>query len=76
MEWEESEFNCWGGQGARVCVILVLRECIWKTPAVSLVLSAFDDTVSPSWVLHVSWSIPMVPPWVTASRFLVRNTEA
>ena len=31
------------GGGARV---LVLRECIWKAAAVSLVLPAFDDTGS------------------------------
>ena len=35
-----------GGQGARTRVILVLRECIWNAPAVSLVLPAFDDTGS------------------------------
>ena len=29
------------------------------------------------WVLlHVGWSIPSVPPWVTASRFLAGNGEA
>ena len=33
-----------GGQGACVCVILVLRECIWNTPPVSFVFPAFDDT--------------------------------
>ena len=32
-----------GGQGARARVILVLRECIWNAPAVSLVLPVFDD---------------------------------
>ena len=34
------------GQGARARVILVLGECIWNVPAVSLVLPAFDDTGS------------------------------
>ena len=33
------------GQGVRDGVILVLHECIWNASAVSLVLSAFDDTV-------------------------------
>ena len=35
-----------GGSGARARVILVLRECIWNAPAMSLVLPAFDDTGS------------------------------
>ena len=35
-----------GGQGACAVVILVLRECIWNEPAVSLVLPAFDVTGS------------------------------
>ena len=35
-----------GGQGARVHVILVLRECIRNALAVSFVLTAFDDTGS------------------------------
>ena len=34
-----------GIQGARYRVI-ILRECIWNAPAVSLVLPAFDDTGS------------------------------
>ena len=34
----------WGGQVARARVILVLWECIWNVPVVSLVLPAFDDT--------------------------------
>ena len=42
---EESGFIC-RGHGARVCVILVLREYIWNVPAVSFVLPAFDDTGS------------------------------
>ena len=32
--------------GVRARVILVLRECIWNAPAVSLVFPAFDDTGS------------------------------
>ena len=35
-----------GGQGACTRVILVLRECIWNEPMVSLVLAAFDGTGS------------------------------
>ena len=64
-----------GGQGACARVILFFCECIWNAVAVSLVTPAFDGTVS--WVLlRVGWSIPLVPPWVTASRFLAGNREA
>ena len=35
-----------GGSGARCCVILVLREFIFNTPAISFILPAFDDTGS------------------------------
>ena len=35
-----------GGQGARARIILVLRECIWNAPAVSLALPAYDDAGS------------------------------
>ena len=35
-----------GVQGGPACVILVLRECIWNAPEVSLVVPAFDDTSS------------------------------
>ena len=34
------------GQGGRARFILVLRECIWNAPAVSLVLPTSDDTGS------------------------------
>ena len=36
----------WEGQGACTRAILVLRECIWNAPVVSLVLPALDDTGS------------------------------
>ena len=66
------------GQGARIGVILVLRERIWNVLAVSLVLPTFDDTGSlgspPHQVVYPSGS--MVPSWVTASRFLAGNREA
>ena len=35
-----------GVQGSRARVILVLRECIWNAPAVSLVFPTFDFTGS------------------------------
>ena len=41
----ESGFKCWGSRN-RARVILVLRECNWSAPAVSLVLPAFDVTGS------------------------------
>ena len=40
------------GQRVRARVILVLRECMWNDPAVSLVLPAFDDTGSLGHVVY------------------------
>ena len=57
------------GQGARARVIFVLHECIWNTSVVSLVLPTFDDTGSLVYQL-VYPPGEMVPPWVTASRYL------
>ena len=37
MKWGESGFNYQGDQGVRAIVIFVLCECIWNSPAVSLV---------------------------------------
>ena len=66
------------GQGARALVILALREFIWDAPEVSLVLPVFDDTGSlsspPRRVVYPPGQI--VPPWVTAPRFLAGNREA
>ena len=39
-------FKTFRDQGENTCVILVLRECILNALMVSLVLPAFDDTVS------------------------------
>ena len=54
--WGEFGFNCWGCQGTRARVILVLRECTWNAPAVSLVLPSFDDIgplgFPPRWVVY------------------------
>ena len=63
------EFGC---LGALAHVILVLHECIWNAPAVSLVLSTIHDTGSLGSLLHqVIYPLgSMVPPWVSASRFL------
>ena len=46
MGWGESGFNCWGVQGTRDRVILVLRECIWNTSVVTLVLPGFNTAGS------------------------------
>ena len=66
------------GQGTRARVIIVLRERIWNAHAVSLVLPAFGDIGSlgspPRQVLYPPGSL--VPPWVSASRFLAGNREA
>ena len=65
------------GQGSYDCVILVLRERIWNVhvPAASLLFPAFDNTGSLGFPLIYS-PRSMVPPWVTASRFLAGNKEA
>ena len=67
-----------GSQGFCGRVILVLRECIRNTSAVSIFLSAFGDTGSlgspPSQVVYPPDY--MVTPWVTAYRFLAGNKEA
>ena len=56
----------------------VLLECILNVPAVSLVLSAFDNAgflgFPPRQVVYSPGS--MVTPRVTASRFLAGNREA
>ena len=57
--------------GAHSHVILVLRECIWNAPAVSLVFPAFDDTGSPDYPPRPIFYRPSVSTLVTASRFLV-----
>ena len=62
------------GQDARARVIFVLCEGIWNAPAVLLLLPAFDDTGSLGQVVYPPGS--MVPPWMTASRFLSGNSEA
>ena len=70
MGWGESGFKCLRVRVSRACVILVLCECIYNEPAVSPVLP--DLTIPVPWVLlRVGWSILLVPPWVTSSRFLV-----
>ena len=62
---------------AHARVILVLHECIWNAPAVSLVLSTFDDIGSlgspPGQVVYPPGSL--VLPWVTASHFLAGTRE-
>ena len=66
-----------GAQGTHARVLIVLRECFWNAPAVSLVLPTFDFTGSlgspPRQVVYSPGSI--VPPWVTAYRFLAGNRD-
>ena len=64
-----------GGQGAHAHVILVLRECTWDEPAVSLLLPALDDTESPDYPPRRVIYRPTVSTLVTASRFLAENRE-
>ena len=67
----------WGGREARARVVLVLCECIWNAPAVSLLLPVFDDTDSLGSPPRQVVCPPgfMVPPWVTVSRFFSANRE-
>ena len=67
-----------GGSGVRACVVLVLLVYIWNASGVSLVLPTFDDTGSLGFSRRqmVRPNGSMVPPSVTASRFLVGNREA
>ena len=81
-----TQYICWvrgiwvqllGVQEARVRVILVLRECIWSAPVVSLIFPAFNDTGSlGSPPRQVVSPILNGLPWVNASHFLAENTEA
>ena len=32
--------------------------------------------LAPWIILHIGWSIPLIPPWATASHFLVGNKKA
>ena len=65
-------------QGGRARVFLVLRECIWGVPTVSLAVTDFEDTGSlgspPCQVVYSPRS--MVLPWVTVLCFLTGNREA
>ena len=64
-----------GSEVAHVHVNLDLRECIWNM--LQSRLSSQPFMVLPPWVfLHVGWSIPLVPPFVTASSLLAWNREA
>ena len=58
--------NDGGSEGSRR-VILVLRECIWNAPAISLVLPTFDVTGSLGSLRQVVYPPgSMIPSWVTA----------
>ena len=63
-----------GVLGSRARAIIVLLECIWNVPAVSLVPQPL--TIPSPWVLlRVRWFITLVPKWVTVSRFLAGNRD-
>ena len=67
--WGESGLNCWGVRMSALVLFLFYAKVSGMRP-VLLVLPAFNDTGS-----LVGWHIPLVPPWVTASRFLAGNRE-
>ena len=60
-------------QEARTVVILVLRECIWNAPTVSLFFPAFDDNDSPDYPPRRVIYRPSVSTLETASSFLAGN---
>ena len=73
--WGEFGFNSWGIRGARLVLFLFHVNVSEMHPRSRL--SSQPLTIPTPWVLlHVGWSIPLVLPWVTASRFLVGNREA
>ena len=67
----------WGGGLAQwdcVHVILVIPECIWNAPAISVVLPAFGDTLL-GFSSATGGLSPWFPPWVTVSHFHVGKRE-
>ena len=60
----------------RARIILVLLECIWNAPAVSLFLPAFVHTGSSGYPLRRVVYRSYVSSLVTGSRFFAGNREA
>ena len=59
--------------GGHALVILILRECIWNLPAVSLVLPPNTGSLG---YLRVGGLSLFFLPWVSVSRFFQGNSEA
>ena len=51
-------------QGLRARIILVLCECIWNSPTISLVLPAFEVTGSPGISSILGGLSPWFSPWL------------
>ena len=71
----ESKFNSWGSGGSALVLFLFYVNVTGMRPRSRL--SSQPLEIPASWVLlQVWWSIPLVPPWITASRFLAENRVA
>ena len=54
-------------------LIFYLHECIWNSTASFLPFQPLTIP-TPSVILRIGWSIPLVPPWVIVFHFLVGKT--
>ena len=71
MGWEESGFSFWGLE-----LVLFLFYVNVSGMLLQSHLSSQPLTIPAPWVfLYIGSSIPLVPPWVIASHFLVRNGD-
>ena len=71
----EGEFSYWGIRRSILMLFLFYMNVsgmrLWSC------LSSQPLMILAPWVLlYIWWSFPLVPPWVTASHFLVWNKEA
>ena len=71
----ESAFNCWGFRGQALVLFLFYMNISRLLPR-SRMSSQPLEVLAPWVLLRVGSSIPLVPPWVIASRFLAWNKEA
>ena len=74
MGWGESGFSSWGFRGPTLVLFLLYLNVTRMHQQFRF--SSQPLTILAPWVLHIGGSIPLVPPWVTASHFLAGNREA
>ena len=74
MGWGSLGSIVGGARGPAIVLFLFYKNVSGIRPWSRL--SSQPLTIPAPWViLHVGWTIPLVPPWVTASRFLAGNRE-